>query len=326
MKIFITGASGFLGSHTAEELARRGHSLTALVRKTSKIDHLGGLNIQFVEGSLPDCGPLAPVLKSCDAIIHIAGNVKALKPEDLFKVNAEGTSHLVNETLNTLPSPRLFLHVSTIAVHNPSEGDDFCLPPERCHPLSHYGKSKLAGETKLKKLRGKIRTLILRPPVLYGPRDQEFLQMFRAIGRGVAPLYRTGENQLSVCFVRDVARAIADLVEKNPEKDEVFCLDDGEVHTWRNLAEGISETMGRKVRYLPIPAPIFYLAAGISQGWSHLSAKPTIFTLDKMQEIKKPRWICGNQKIRKYLGWEPKVSLREGFEKTLNYYREVGLL
>jgi nucleoside-diphosphate-sugar epimerase len=326
MNLFLTGASGFLGSHTAEELVRRGHKVFALVRKTSRTDHLQASNIELVEGSLPEGATgLRFVLERADAVVHIAGVMKGLSEEDFYKVNEEGTARLVEEVLSAAKIPKIFLHVSTIAVHNASrDGPDFCLPPEACHPSSTYGKSKLAGEKALTPLRGRMRVVILRPPVLYGPGDFELLPLFRAIAWRIAPLYGAGTNRLSACYGGDVARALADLAEKPLDSDEIFCLDDGKVHTWRSMAETIAGVMGKSPVYLKIPSFLFSAGARISLAAAHLTRRPHIFTPDKIREMRQPSWVCGFKKLEKRIGWRPDVSFEEGVRKTLKFYREEG--
>ena len=326
MKILLTGASGFLGSHTAKELCRRDHEVFALVRPTSRRDHLESLGVQLVEGALPDCQGLEPTLNKVDAVIHVAGIVKALSQREFNQVNAQGTENLANKVLQATPRPRFFLHVSSIAVHNPQEGKDFCLPSEQCNPLSHYGQSKLKGELALKPLSGKVRTVILRPPVLYGPGDTEILPLFKALSRGFAPLFQEGNNQVSLCYIEDVARAIADLIEKNLSSDEIYCLDDGATYSLRGLARNISEILGKKAQMIHLPYPAFFLAAGLSQTWAQIRRKPAVFTLNKLKEIKQSHWVCGAEKLHNHLGWEARVPLREGMTQTLAYYRETGLL
>jgi nucleoside-diphosphate-sugar epimerase len=324
MKIFLTGTSGFLGSHTAEELVRRGHSVTALVRKSSQINHLKSLPLKLVEGALPDCKLLKPFLEEADAVVHVAGIVKAKSPEEFFRINALGTQNLVQEILVASKKPKLFIYISTIAVHGPEDGSDFCLPSSVCHPLSAYGKSKLRGEMALSAFQGKVRTIILRPPVLYGPRDQELLPLFKAIRFGFAPLFGSGKNSLSLCYASDVARAIADLVEKPTDSDEIFCLDDGASHTWKSIVQTLSQMMKKKTLMIPIPPLLFKIAAGISQTSGKLMRRPVMFTLDKVKEMEQPDWVCGYEKLKDRLGWNPQVSLTEGAEKTLTFYQREG--
>ena len=169
-------------------------------------------------------------------------------------------------------------------------------------------------------------TIILRPPVLYGPRDQEFLPLFQSIRWGLAPLLGSGKNELSVCYVEDVARALNDLVESLLTSDEIFCLDDGSIQTWKSMAETVSKVMGKKALSLKIPKPLFKIGAAFSQTWAKIRGKPAIFTLDKINEMEQPRWVCGYERLQKKRSWKPEVTLREGMERTYRYYRDVKLL
>ncbi len=322
MKIFITGISGFLGSHVAETLQQQGHEIFALVRKTSKLNHV---NFHFhpIESELPYTENLSTVLAQVDAVIHIAGKVKALSQKEFEETNALGSYNLAQTCLKANPKPKIFIYVSTIAVLNPSlDGNDFCIPPDKCHPLSWYGQSKLNGEKALQCLKDKMRVIILRPPVLYGPRDEELFPLFKAIKRGFAPLYGDGSNQLSLCYVKDVADCIAGFIASPPPQDEIYCLDDGILHTWKSLATTISKSLNKKIYTLPIPSFLFPIGAFFTQLYAKLTSKAQIFTLNKLKEMKQTSWLCGYEKLAKERGWKPKISLEQGAQLTYQFYQE----
>ena len=322
MKILLTGISGFLGSHVAALLNHQGHEIFALIRKTSKLDHLS-FPFHRIESELPNIENLIPILSQVDVVIHIAGKVKALSQKEFEETNALGTHNLAQACLQANPIPKLFIYISTIAVINPSmDGNDFCIPAERCHPLSWYGQSKLDGEKALQCLKGKMRTLILRPPVLYGPRDQELFTLFKTINRGFAPLYGNGSNKLSLCYVKDVANCVLDLVQKFPTQDEIYCLDDGSIHTWKSLAQNIANNLNKKIYLLPIPRFLFSLGALFTELYAKLSSKAQIFTLNKIKEMKQASWVCGYEKLEKHRGWKPKTSLVNGLEKTIAWFKQ----
>lgn len=327
MKIFLTGASGFLGSHIAEKLSHRGDEILALIRKTSQIDHLRSLNLEYIEGSISDILQLKKHLEKCDVVIHSAGLIKALSEKEFFEVNGIGTERLVDAILQCRKKPKKLVYISTIAVHHPSiDGSDFTLHSSGCHPLTNYGKSKLAGEKALQKLHGKVQTCILRPPVLYGPRDKEFLTFFKAVDWGFAPLYGSGKNRLSLCYATDVAQAVIALIETRFSSDEIFCLDDGVVYDWNQIIQTVSEIMKKKVLRLQIPPLLFQAAARLSEILSKISGRAFIFNRDKVLEMSQPGWVCGYQKLHQKTGWKPKVKLKEGAIQTLRFYQKEGLI
>lgn len=326
MKIFLTGISGFLGSHVAELLASQGHEIYALVRKTSKL-HTLQYPIHLVQGELPHLEHLSPTLSQVDAVIHIAGKVKALHSKEFHETNALGTLNLVKACLQAKPKPKIFLYVSTIAVVHPKlNHSDFCSPPEQCLPVSWYGQSKLEGEKALKLLQGQIRTLILRPPVLYGPRDQELLTLFKSIHKGFAPLYGKGSNQLSICYVKDVADCIADLLKHPPNQDEIFCLDDGAIHTWKSLAQTIAKSLNKNILLFPIPSFLFPVGAFFTELYAKLSSRAQIFTLNKIKEMQQTSWVCGYEKLKTQRAWKPKTSLETGAQLSYQFYRDNNWL
>lgn len=326
MKIFLTGATGFLGLHVARVLGSRGHGLKALVRPGSATRGIQELGAELIVGELPQGASLAGVLSGCDAVVHVGGIVKSLRKEEFFRVNTEGTAYLVQQVLQADPRPQMFLHISTLAAVDPRRGGDYCLSSEPGPALSHYGESKRQAESALAPLRGKVRSQILRPPVLYGPGDRAFLPLFKMIARGVAPMYRRGKNQLSICYGPDTARAVADLLETPRSQDAVYCLDDGQVHTWRSLAEAIARVMGKQPRYLRLGDPLMYSAALTNQLWAKLRRRPDVFTVNKMREMRQNRWVCGYNRLNADTGWTPSTPIATGMEMTYQFYRREGWL
>jgi nucleoside-diphosphate-sugar epimerase len=324
MKIFLTGATGFLGSHVVDVLLERGHQLKALVRPTSSIRRLKELGVDLVPGQIPQNISLSKALSDCDAVVHIAGIIKALSQKEFFRINTQGTQYLVEQILKANSRPRLLIHVSSIAAVDPRRRDDYCQPADRDPALSDYGESKRRAELALAPLKGKVQTCILRPPPLYGPQDHEFLPLFRAIDRGLAPMYRGGKNQLSICYGSDTARAVADLVDKPPARDGIYCLDDGKVHSWRDIVEAAAKAMKKRPRYFTIPDPAMYVAALFSQLWAQLWRKPAYLSINRMRDIRQPRWVCGYKNLQAAVGWEPSTSLESGMNNTYQFYRKEG--
>ncbi|MBF0491876.1 MAG: NAD(P)-dependent oxidoreductase [Deltaproteobacteria bacterium] len=326
MKIFLTGASGFLGSYISQALLQDGYELVVLVRKKSRRDHLQHPKIQLVEGSLPECDFDASILEKCAALVHCAGLVKALSRETFFEVNAKGTEKLAQLLLNLKNPPKHFLHISTLAVMNPEiDGRNFCIPAAKCHPLSFYGQSKLAAEETLQILKRKMQLSILRPPVLYGPGDLELLPAFKLAAKWLAPFYGDGKNRFSLCHAKDVADAVLTLLGR-PKKSDIYCLDDGHSLNWREFFEAIGRVMNKKILNFPVPTLFFYSAAFASDFVSKLRKKPQIFGREKLKEMKIKSWVCGYEKLNRELGWEPKIKLEDGLKECLAFYNYRSLL
>jgi nucleoside-diphosphate-sugar epimerase len=280
--------------------------------------------VELIEGQLPQDASLHEALSDCDAVVHVAGIVTALNKKEYFRINTQGTAYLVEQILKAQPRPRRLIHVSTIGVVDPRRGEDFCLPAQRGPALSHYGESKRQAELALAPLTEKVQTQILRPPTLFGPRDTMFLPLFRLIARGLAPMYRGGKNQLSVCYGPDVARAVADLLEKPLKDEQIYCLDDGKVHHWRDIVEAVARVMGKRPRPITLHDPAMYVAAFFNQFWSQIRRRPEYLTINRMRDIRQRRWVCGHSRLRDATGWAPETSLDAGMEQTFQFYRQEG--
>ena len=325
MTVFLTGGSGFLGSHVAEVLKERGHDIIALVRRSSQREHLQGLGMRLHEGTLEDAESIVPALKESDAVVHVAGLVKAIRPTDFRRVNEEGTRELARAADRHARGNRIIL-VSSIAAQGPGDG-----PWERKEgvpesPVTEYGRSKLAGEKALMEVRGDLSVTVLRPPIIYGPREIEFLEVFKAARRMGVVFCLDPKQTLSLVHGRDCARSIVAAVEMESTPRESYLMDDGAMHTWSGIAAVIAEVMGRRVRMVSVPKVGFMALAWTWQTWGRLTGTPVVMSLDKIHEAEARFWVAGNSHISRDLSYEPEFDFPKGVEDTLAWAREQGRL
>jgi 2-alkyl-3-oxoalkanoate reductase len=329
MRVLVTGGSGFVGSYLCEQLAAQGHTVRALVRPTSDRSGLGGLpGIEFALGQVERREGLGEALKACDAVIHCAGLVKARTPQEFFDVNAEGTKNLLEAAIAAGGVQR-FVFVSSLAAIGPSvDGrpvpDD--APP---NPVTQYGRSKLAGEQAVLAAKGRIPVTVIRPPMVYGPRDRETLAFFTAISRGTLPILGDGQNTLSVIFGADCAAAcvLAALQPAGAPSGRAYFVEDGNVYVWKQALEEVEAALGKRA-FLRAGVPMFALkaAAAGSQLWGKITNTAQMLTLDKVNELEQPHWVCSGEGARRDLGWMPKVQWKEGVRLAAAWYREKGWL
>ncbi|RYZ59345.1 MAG: SDR family NAD(P)-dependent oxidoreductase, partial [Proteobacteria bacterium] len=122
MKVLVTGGSGFLGSHIVEQLIAEGHTVRALVRRTSNRKFLASLGpkVEFAEGSVEDAAKVEEAVKGVDAIIHSAGLVKARNEAEFHETNVTGTKNLLEAAKKFAPGLKRFVFVSSLAAVGPS--------------------------------------------------------------------------------------------------------------------------------------------------------------------------------------------------------------
>jgi len=325
VKLLVTGASGFLGSHVAEELAKEGHAVRALLRKTSSRAFLEGFAHEEALGDVTDAASLLAAISGVEAVVHTAGLVKARTEADFQEVNARGTENLLAAIEGAAPDLRRFVYVSSLAAHGPSE-DGLPRPVEaRPNPITAYGRSKLAGEeiTRASSIAG--RCVIFRPPVIYGPRDPALVPFFQLARWRVAPLLMGGHNRISITYVEDIARAIALAATSEASlAGKTYCPEDGSVYSWRDVLAAVEASAGRKAMRINAPRWAFSAAAMGSEAFSAVTRRAVSLTRDKVREMAQRHWVCSSDELRRDLGWAPRVNIRTGAMLTGDWYRQHG--
>ncbi|MCH7576553.1 MAG: NAD-dependent epimerase/dehydratase family protein [Chloroflexi bacterium] len=325
MKFLVTGATGFLGSHIAEQLAREGHTVRVLVRRTSDRSFLRGLEVEEALGDITQPDTLPAAVAGVDAVVHAAGLVKARSAAEFNSVNADGTANLLSALASAESTPR-FVLISSLAAHGPSEDGRPRPLDAPATPVTAYGRSKLKAEEMVRAWAANpasVGAVIIRPPVIYGPRDRQLLPFFRLARWRLAPLLGDGTNTISCVYVEDAARAVALAATASDEAPiATYTLDDGAVYTWRDLLGAIEEAVGRKALAIPFPPWAFTAAAFLSETYGRLRRRAVPFTRDKVIEMRQRHWVCSHDEISRDLGWTPRVTLKEGAALTAAWYRQ----
>lgn len=323
-RVFVTGGTGFVGSHVVERLLDEGIEPICLVRETSDTDHLDGLGVETFVGSLTHVEGLRPALRDVDGVVHIAGVIKAKDFDWFYQINADATGELAKLALETNPDLERFVFISSVSAQGPSEGKTPRPLEETPAPVSHYGRSKLAGEKEVLKYSDNLPVTIFRPPPVYGPRDHEMLAAFKMARRGINAVYGSGDSLLSVVFIDDLVDAIYRSLVTDHPSGSIFPIDDGQIHSWRSLTGDIGRAMGKDPMTLPVPTPLFHAAAHASEAWGKIVDKAMIFTTDKVAEMSQDSWICGCGELEEALGWTPDWPLQKGAKVTAEWYIREG--
>jgi nucleoside-diphosphate-sugar epimerase len=327
MRILVTGATGFLGSHIAEQLARQGHDVRVLVRRTSDHSFLQGFEAEEALGEVTQPDSLPAVVDGVEAIVHAAGLTKARSAAEFDEVNSEGTANLL-AALDPAQPLRRFVLISSLAAHGPSE-DGCPRPPDAAPaPVTAYGRSKLRAEEAVRSWAGEGHAAtIIRPPVIYGPRDRQLLPFFHLARWRLAPLLGGGTNAVSCVYVEDAARAaVLAATAGDDAPSATYPVDDGVVYTWRDLLAAVEQAVGRKALRLPSPPWAFAAAALVSELYGRLRRQAVAFTREKVVEMRQRYWVCSHEEIARDLGWQPEVGLSEGAALTAAWYRQYGWL
>ena len=322
MLALVTGGQGFIGSHLCERLLAAGLRVRVLARPGSDLANLEGLPVELVRGDLGQQAGLDRAVAGVDWVFHLAGALKGFGEADLMRVNRDGTRRLVTACLGQGSALSRFVLVSSLAAAGPSGVAQLTeqAPPR---PLTWYGLSKLAGERVVQE--SGLPSVILRPPVVFGPRERDLLGYFRFARHGILPVPGRGDRRYSLIYAPDLADGILRAAVTPCPAGEVFHLT-GPERTWAEFGLAIAADLGRPGRVLRLPEPAVRAAGVVADLWSRLLRYPGIFSSQKVLEMLAPGWVASPDKARRMLGWEAPTALDQALATTVAWYRNHGWL
>lgn len=326
MKVFLTGGSGFLGSHCAKAIKDAGHEVFALVRPSSKRDLLGKLGVRFVEGDVETPDSYRSALAKSDAVLHVAGVIKAKKTQTFDRINARATRTLAETALQENPGLKRFVFVSSIAAVGPSPKPEPRPADLVENPVTAYGRSKLHAEKLLLELSDRLPLAILRPTIIYGERDYEFLKLLK-VARQIGFLPTPNPRQiLTYVYAQDVAGALVKALDAKLPLPFTCHVEDGHTYTFKQTARIFTQQLGIKIRPLHIPKALFWTYCAGADLVAGITGKPPIMGLDKAHDALQAYWIGGTKALTEVLGYQPQTEFSKGLERQITWARQEGLL
>jgi nucleoside-diphosphate-sugar epimerase len=303
--VALTGATGFIGSAIARKLVEEGWCVRALMRTPSRRARLGGISIQWVQGTLGDIDQLESLVGDADAVVHCAAVLRGVSEADFYPANVQAVSRLAQIAARRQPAPR-FLLVSSLAAREPN--------------LSAYAASKRMGEIALTESAGASAWTVLRPPAVYGPGDRALLPLFRLMRHGIAPLLGRSDAKFSLIYIEDLAEAVIKWLVSDRADSRVFELDDGHPggYSWCEVAETFERLRGKPAFRFQVSELPMNVVARLNQMAASLIGYAPMFTPGKVRELRHPDWVCDSSMFCQAANWKPTVCLEEGLRATLS--------
>ena len=313
MRVLVTGASGFIGSHVVEELLSRGYEVRVFLRYNST-GYIGNLSklppglLQEVEmywGDIRDFTSVARAVKGVEAVLHLAAQISVpysfQNPIDFAMNNVVGTTNVLKASLDA--GVRKFIHVSTSEIFG---GSDAPLSEDSPRlPRSPYAASKVGADAMVKSFYYSygLNTLTVRPFNTYGPR-----QSLRALIPWIILQALKGDTvrlgnlkpRRDFTYVKDTARALVLALEANTEGGDEINLGVGRSYSVLEVVEVVGRVLGKELKVVQDESLV----------------RPTRMEVFNL--------ISDNRKAREVLGWEPQVPLEEGIRRTVEYVKENG--
>lgn len=280
-------------------------------------------SIEVRTGSILDRASLRPALAGVSHVIHCAGATKARRVSEFHNVNHHGVRNLV-EALNESNGVQRLIHISSLAAAGPSLPSRPRREEDPPQPVSEYGKSKLAGELEVRE-RCRPDFVILRPPGVYGPRDAEFLRLFKAVKNHMRPEPSVRQD-LSLVFVKDLALCAVNLLDFPGASRKTFFVAAAETLTASRMAREIAVQMQSWTIPLPLPTAVFWLLCLGQQFVSWCTGKASVLSLQKFAELRAPGWTCDPAHLEAETGCKCPTLFKEGVAQTLSWYRAYNWL
>jgi nucleoside-diphosphate-sugar epimerase len=318
--IVVTGGTGFIGTHLLEKLVGNREAVRALVRPT-KVPRKLPAGVETVYGDLESGNGLADALRGATAVIHLAGVTKALRTQHFYSGNVRATEQLLHAMSGK--GIRL-LHVSSLAAAGPSTAGALLMEDAEPQPLTHYGKSKLEAERVVRSLAPDA--VIVRPPVVYGPRDTDVFQLLKSISKGLVLEIAGGERWFSAIYVKDLVEGLLAAVNAQRAAGRTYFLAHAKPVSWRQLGTSAANIMARTPRVLTVPFAVAHAVGACAEVWARCSGKPGIVSREKVAEARCMAWTCDTARASQELGFVAQTSLDEGLAATLAWYKEAGWL
>jgi nucleoside-diphosphate-sugar epimerase len=312
VKIVVSGATGFLGSHLLPALLRAGHSVKALIEPG-----VSGVHLDSVESFAADIVSgygLSTGFPGAEAVVHLAARNHVLKETSrdplaaYRRVNVEGTRNVVHAA--SLAGARLFVHLSSVKAMG-EESDSLLDEESPCVPKTPYGISKLESDDVVRVAAEKsgMSAVILRLPMVYGPGNKGNLpRMIRWAARGYPfPLFQP-DNVRSMIYVENAVAGILVVLKSAPAGAATYILKDNEDCSTKTIYSLISKELGKRPRFLPVPAAVVRFGGILSEDFRKITGS----------------FRVSSEKVERELGFIPPFSVQEGLARMVRWHMHSG--
>lgn len=310
--VALTGGAGFLGRHAIRAFHDRGWRIRILTRRAPDLPELADIPIELVPGHLGEPAALDRLCAGAEAIVHLAGVVKASDRDGFMAANAAGAGAVAEAWRRAAPGARYIL-VSSMAARSPD--------------LSDYAASKRAGEVQTAEAAGRGDWRILRPAAVYGPYDGESLKVLKLADAPMQAMLNAADARVAMIDARDAAEALAAFADQ-PGTGEVYELTDArrDGYPWRELTETAARALGRRPRPFRVPGPALRALGALGGALSATTGSAEMLTQGKVREILHPDWSADPALTPPGAVWAPRIALSDGLANMVAWARSAGKL
>jgi nucleoside-diphosphate-sugar epimerase len=322
MRVLVTGGHGFVGSHLVRRLLEEGDRVRCLCRRAGVPESLQGLPVEVVAGDVTRPETRGRAREGIDAGHHHPGRLTSLTRREMFRTNAKGTWHLAAAA--TRAGVRRFVHCSSLSVAGPTpRGCAALVEGAEGVPVTWYGASKALAERAVAAwgARG-LPFTIVRPPIVYGPRDRGLLPVFRAVSRGVRPLLGRAGKRYSWVYAPELAEALVRMGRSDRTLGRTYFAGHPEAATAEAFVDAAARACGRRGIAVRLPESLLSVLAHVSDSIAQVTGRPAMLTRDKLHEVVPDAWVCDSSAAWRDVGWRARRGLDDGAAETMRWYVE----
>jgi len=324
--VLVTGATGFIGSHLVDALLARHCRVHCLVRETSNLQWLDPSRVTLHTGDLHQPETYRDCLSEIDYVFHSAGVTRALSRHDYLHHNARACIPLYQSCVAHGRQIKGVVHVSSLAAVGPTPPEQKVDEQTSCHPVTYYGKSKLAGEEIARGYAADLPMVVLRPPVVYGEREVNFYSYLKAIRWRLAVKVGLTARTLSLIYVGDLVSAMIRAAENPDPERNVFFVTDGHIYSWDDVAKAAMLALKVSARTVVIPVPLMGFAALMLEFFSKMSHRAPLLDRQRMIDLRQSSWTASSERFFNHYAFHPQFDLARGLKQTCAWYKDHGWL
>ena len=331
MRLLVTGGTGFIGSHLAEQGRRLGAEVVVLgltdrPEERANVELLRRQGVEVLAGSITDAELCGVAVRGATHVFHLAVAMReGAKSDEFFEsVNLDGTRRLLEASARG--GVRRFVYCSTIGIYG-HRAPGITREDSPLAPGNIYERTKVSAERLVREF-GAERSLpytILRPADVYGPRDHRLLKLFKGVSTGRFPFFGRGEGRRHMIYVDDVVSGFFRACDAADALGESFILAGPKACTLRDLVAEVQTATGSRRYGVRLPLkPMLGVAAVVEDLSRKLGVEPPIYR--RRMDFFWSDSEFDTSRARQRLDWAPRVDLPEGIRRTLEDYRRSGAL
>lgn len=324
--VLVTGASGFIGSHLVDALLQRHCKVHCLVRRTSDLHWLDRTRVQLHFGNLAESFPLGDCLQKTDYIFHCAGLTHAKTREEYFRINAHACQVLYENCTAHGKNLKRIVHISSLASTGPSQTDQPVDEDTPLRPITHYGKSKLAGEKIAAQYSSSLPIVILRPPIVYGPREANFFTFIKGISKGWNLQMGSRQRVISMIYIADFVRAMIQAAVVPASGNNAYFITDGKSYSWDEVVETTAKLLNAGFRSVRIPDGFLGFLGILIDFVSIYMTKAPLLDRQRILESRQNNWTASSQRFFDHFDFQPQYDLKKGLAETVEWNKKYLFL